>query len=225
MEQLYTATFCSAFFSVLFVLAILIRQQNVDVLVKPNSALPKSLQFFSVSTLAPWLANGTKVQRDKIKCKNALCTSVAYIIQLPVLENPERPNGWDSVSNAWSLTERDFVTGDPLRYPFATVVKVPKNTPDHVRFVLPQLRPANENELNVTGPYENSFVLFNTSKNDLLFFRSQRSYWTLKPDSKTLLWPANTSPSDLWNAYTLNADITEESAANYAELVMYSRAN
>lgn len=225
MEQLYTATFCASFFSIMFVLALLVRQQTLDIIIKPNSVLPAGLQFFTSSPMAPWrTSSGGKVVRDKITCKTALCLSKAFVIQLPMLENPERPNGWDTVSNAWTLTDREFMTKDPQKYPFATVVLVPKNTPDHVRFILPQLRPANQDELNVTGEYENAFVVFNQSKNEMLFFRTSKTYWSLKPNSRTLVWPANVSPSNSWNAYTLKNETTEEEAANYAEILMYDRA-
>ena len=227
MDQVYTAVFCSAFFSILFVLALLVRQTTEGALVVPNSALPQSLQFIGNSKQGvPWTSRtGSKITRT-LKCRGTLCSQQTFLITLPVLDNPEQSNQvWDPISNAWTLTQEMFLTGYPLEYPFATVVNVPRDTPDHVKFILPALRAANEDELNVTGPYANAFVLNNTSTHDLYFYRDSTSYWILKPSSQTLLWPSSpvSSSTETWLAYSLSKNTTDEQAAYFAEALMYSR--
>jgi hypothetical protein len=226
MDQLYTAAFCAGFFSVLFVLALLVRENSTSSLQLPSSPLPAALQFFNEQSnpTVPWTTtNGTKVDREQ-KCKKLLCQSVSYVVQLPVIANPERPSTWDPTNNAWTLTSKYFETGLPLTYPFATVVKIPRNTPDHVKYILPDdLRRSDSSEINITGEYENSFVIDNLSTNDIYFFRNQSSYWILSPKSKTLVWPAQTYPSDQWSARSLNLTLTDSQSAYLAELLMVSR--
>jgi len=229
MDQLNTAAFCAAFFSIMFVLALLVRENSRDSLVVPNSARPKALDFinFQSTQAVPWTTfNGSKVDREQ-KCKKPLCESAAYIIQLPILENPERPTGtWDPISNAWTLSAKYFETGLPQSYPFATVVRIPQNTPEHVRFILPdQLRPSTENELNITGNYENAFVLINLGQFEIYFYRNAQSYWTLSPGSKTLMWPTFTSKSSSWSASSIDKTFNDAQAAYHAELLMISRLN
>jgi hypothetical protein len=242
MEQAYTATFCAAFFSILFVLAILVRQTTSGGLVRPNSALPPVLQFINTkkTNAVPWTTrNGAKVLRE-LKCISGSCLGHAYSIELPKLQNPERLQSqtWDTISNAWTLDSELFETGYPLQYPFATVVQVPRDTPDHVRYLLPELRPANEQELNVTGAYASAFALFNTCKHQLYFYRDSDSYWTLEPGSAYLLWPLYDSsgssgqsgqsgqsgpPKEFWNAFALDKNSSEAQAAYFAEVLMFSR--
>lgn len=228
MDQLNTAAFCAGFFSVMFVLALLVRENYRDSLVRPNSLVPSALDFINFQSKqgVPWTTfNGSKVDREQ-KCKKPLCESVAYVIELPTLENPERPSGWDPISNAWTLTAAYFETGLPLSYPFATVVKIPKNTPDHVRFILPdQLRPSESSELNITGDYENAFVIDNLASHEIYFYRNSQSYWILSPGSKTLIWPAGPSQSSSWLASSIDKTFTDAQSAYHAELLMISRLN
>lgn len=226
MEQLYTAAFCAAFFSTLFVLALLVRESSTSSLQKPMTSLPNALQFFNDKSnpSVPWTtSNGSKVDREQ-KCKKMLCQSVSYVIQLPEIVNPENPTSWDPTNNAWTLSTKFFETGLPLTYPFATVVRIPRNTPDHVKYILPDnLRPSNSSEINITGEYENSFVIDNLSSNDIYFYRSASTYWILSPRSKTLVWPAQNYQSDQWLATSLSLTLSDAQSAYLAELNMVSR--
>ena len=86
--------------------------------------------------------------------------------------------------------------------------------------------------LNITGNYAHSFVIQNQSNHNVYFaskalnkdsISENLKFWTLEPNSWTLMWPADVYwPVGLryWNATAL-PEVTYDLAAYLAETVMY----
>lgn len=243
-----TISFYASFFSILYILYLLYWTKRKDIF-EPNSPLPasvanlfgslnsRSIDF--VNPLAPWTsAQGAKVVRQQLKCKNSMCANSessnrAYANVLPILQDPENMNGqWSEYSNAWNLrTSEHFLTQHDSTYPLATILIVPESTPGSVQFLIDDgLMPSETLDLlNVTGQYANAFVISNNSNHIMYFTRTQdtssgseNTYWSLISGSRTLVWPAEAhSENKVWLAHTL---LTNELEGAYAaETLMFNR--
>jgi len=230
----------NAFSSILFCTVLLCALVNLALYIggpriepkfeRPNSELPLSVQLeieknskHKVVPSVPWLVNNAHVNRHALKCKSAHCIkgSPGYILTLPVLSDPTRPEKTWSQNNTWHLTAR-FMKTNLVKYPLATVVVVPKETPKTVKFILdigsttfndmeqgivPSVGPDNlpsPGSLDVTGNYAGSFVLHNESDHDVYFgkkafqdtsdsgYTKDAQYWLIQASKRVLLWPGTT---------------------------------
>ena len=197
---IFLVSVCACLTGILLMLAFLVRAQNDNNAIVPNSVLPAAvsslfgptyaLQSLStavnarlayVSPLVPWTTtDGQRVVRSKVKCKHADCIGFGYVIQLPVLVDLERPSEkWPEYANAWNLDTLLMSTGSNDTYPLVTVIKVPKDAPEQAKFIIDaDLEPvgpqgqANSKALNVTGAYAGSFVIQNKSMHTIFFTRT-----------------------------------------------------
>ena len=174
--------------------------------VEPNSVLPTMISGLLPTAGSkpfigpvPW-----NTQRRLLTCQLPNCsTGSAYVVDLPVLSDPEA-SGWSKTINGWQLsTQEKFRTGWPLQYPCATVLNVPTNAPSNAMFLVDPhltdngfmgLKPmiTSTNGLldmgpnwnsglvieqpegrNVTGNYAHSFVLHNMSDHEVYFTKQQ----------------------------------------------------
>ncbi len=240
-----------ALFSVVFVLGLAFGSTKKDQrILEPSVALPTTIKVRTLLTTSqytepvPWLST---VIRSELTCKREkICDqNKAYTVTLP-----------NTHENTWYLKTADmFVTDYFTKYPFATVVIVPKGPKDR-RFIIDNsyigygLVPSvNENNtlafvnqkgegLDVTGDFPHSFVIKNEADHDILFAREAFDgpipaglyieYWTLKPGSMTLMWPAQRYWSSklsgikrFWNASALPSTTDNDFAAYLAETMMY----
>jgi len=240
-------------FAIVFIfgLAIGSSKKNMRVMV-PNVSLPTNIVkpasgLVNYTEEVPWL---NSVVRSELLCRREkICDQQkAYVATLP-----------DTPFNTWYLkTDEMFVTDYYLKYPVATILIVPKG-PESRRFIIDNnfrgygLRPTIKEDgsnyivnkqgegLNITGDFPHSFVIKNEADHDILFAReafdgeiadgTDIDYWTLKPGSITLMWPANrywysiqNGTKRYWNATQLptqDSSIGLEHAAYLAETMMF----
>lgn len=147
-DTLVTVGLGAAAFSALFVLGLVIggRRAALDV-EDPNVELPAVVTALvpvpgakAVPGPIPWSRDGGPITRESLVCRadsGSTCVGRAYVVRLPVLEDPDAPGAWSTYVNAWWLsTQRDLRTGWPLEYPVATVLIVPRDAPETARFIM-----------------------------------------------------------------------------------------
>jgi hypothetical protein len=207
-DPLVSACFAAVFFSALLCLALATTGRR-----KASNNFPTTSQLPSMiaglvpnlTTLKPFIGPVPwNTQRKSLSCVLPTCSSgSAYVASLPVLSYGTA-NAWSKDLNTWHLsTQEHFRTGWPNDYTVATVLVVPANTPDHVKFLVDErfsdnafvgLKPliTATNELldmgpnwnnglvlsppqgrNLTGNYAHSFVLHNTALHEVYFAKMQ----------------------------------------------------
>ena len=261
--------FTLSFFSAMITTGLAVgAPRKIKYVEKPSSPLPDEIKKLIIEpakivigtskittkqTVGPIPWQSTK-SRTTFKCRTVDCSQSKkiYDIELPRLLDPNAPSGapWSTLINAWHLGHALFSTSYDSDYPWATVLEIPANTPQNVKFLIDQgynnggLRPsinANDslffpNGINITGDYPNSFVIINNASHELYFSKlaldndedEPLQYWSIRPNSKLLMWPANTYWQSInnnikryWNASVLPNDISVDFAAFLAETIMF----
>lgn len=211
----------------------------------PNVAVPETIENLYPSAegtrayvgAIPWRQGGESrgIERHTLRCRSSTCQGGLEGSHAYVIEAPKDVTAW------FPSTMRDFWTNLPSTYPVATVVVIPADsqiqfvTDDGFDGITPLLKSdgtALNNAINVTGNYAHPFVIINEKDEDVYFSvmsgEGSSEYWTLKPSTRTLLWPdepywPNLDGVRKWNASTVQSALhdTLEHSAWVAETMMH----